>query len=313
MMLALGAGGWAAGLFHPHSHDAADFVDSALESSDRGIRALKVSLVALLVTAVLQGAVVAFSGSVALLADTVHNVADAGTAIPLNRFEEGRWYSEGQAGLIMQKDKGGEPRELHGATDSTQALVKTLNEFQPDLFLTSGHATERDWQIGYSYRNGYGYILNGTTPLIFYHAGSIGGAKIDIENPPLGGPARSLLDIYDVRYKFWSAWEGGVRINIRGVINVYSSYEHSIVYRDFRFTDWFGSSLTEFIPQRIIDIFAGELLRQNPDTYPLINFLAKNAISAFIYEMKRRNSYFPFKSQPSINYDTYRIGLSLVF
>lgn len=72
-----------AGLFHPHSHDAADFVDSALESSDRGIRALKVSLVALLVTAVLQGAVVAFSGSVALLADTVHNVADAGTAIPL--------------------------------------------------------------------------------------------------------------------------------------------------------------------------------------------------------------------------------------
>lgn len=72
-----------AGLFHPHGHDAADFVDSALESSDRGIRALKVSLVALLVTAVLQGVVVAFSGSVALLADTVHNVADAGTAIPL--------------------------------------------------------------------------------------------------------------------------------------------------------------------------------------------------------------------------------------
>lgn len=105
--------GRAAGLFHPHSHDAADFVDSALESSDRGIRALKVSLVALLVTAVLQGAVVAFSGSVALLADTVHNVADAGTAIPLwvvfwlgrrpanRRYTYGYGRAEDLAGLLV--------------------------------------------------------------------------------------------------------------------------------------------------------------------------------------------------------------------
>ncbi len=66
-----------------HSHDHADSVDDALTSSARGIRAVKISLVVLAVTAVAQLAVVAISGSVALLADTIHNFSDALTAIPL--------------------------------------------------------------------------------------------------------------------------------------------------------------------------------------------------------------------------------------
>jgi cation diffusion facilitator family transporter len=66
-----------------HSHDPADSLDDALTSDARGIRALKLSLVALGVTAALQLVVVLMSSSVALFADTVHNVADALTAVPL--------------------------------------------------------------------------------------------------------------------------------------------------------------------------------------------------------------------------------------
>ncbi len=66
-----------------HSHDGTDRVDSALEGSVQGIRAVKVSLLALGLTALLQLLVVVASGSTALLADTVHNVADALTAVPL--------------------------------------------------------------------------------------------------------------------------------------------------------------------------------------------------------------------------------------
>jgi cation diffusion facilitator family transporter len=70
-------------LVAPHSHDAADSVDQALETSARGTRALVVSLAVLAVTALLQGLVVLWTGSVALLGDTLHNVADALTAVPL--------------------------------------------------------------------------------------------------------------------------------------------------------------------------------------------------------------------------------------
>lgn len=70
-------------VFQPHSHDAADKVDQALETSDRGIWALKISLVGLGLTAVFQLVIVFISGSVALFADTVHNFSDALTAVPL--------------------------------------------------------------------------------------------------------------------------------------------------------------------------------------------------------------------------------------
>jgi cation diffusion facilitator family transporter len=70
-------------IFAPHSHDAADSLDSALESSRAGIRAVKISLVVLGVTAVAQAGIVAASGSIALAADTIHNFSDALTALPL--------------------------------------------------------------------------------------------------------------------------------------------------------------------------------------------------------------------------------------
>lgn len=70
-------------IFVPHSHDAADNIDSELESSAAGIRAVKLSLLVLGITAVAQIVIVIISGSVALAADTIHNFSDALTAVPL--------------------------------------------------------------------------------------------------------------------------------------------------------------------------------------------------------------------------------------
>src|SRR5215212_8354587 len=78
-----GVKGFVYRLLVPHTHDAHDSIDDALEASVAGIRAVKISLLVLGVTAALQIIVVIISGSVALLADTIHNFADALTAVPL--------------------------------------------------------------------------------------------------------------------------------------------------------------------------------------------------------------------------------------
>jgi zinc protease len=80
--------------------------------------------------------------------------AAAGTGLNLDAFDEGRWFSEGEKGVMWEKLPGGKPEKRKCPDDSTKALADTFNEFKPDLFVTSGHATPRDWQIGYSYRNG---------------------------------------------------------------------------------------------------------------------------------------------------------------
>lgn len=78
-----GVKGFLYDLFVPHTHDSADSIDDAMEASSAGVRALQISLFILLATTVLQAVIVAFTGSIALLADTIHNFADALTAVPL--------------------------------------------------------------------------------------------------------------------------------------------------------------------------------------------------------------------------------------
>ena len=100
-------------LLRPHSHDTADKVDAAAAASAEGVRALWVSLAILAGTALLQAAVVAVSGSVALLSDTLHNAADALTAVPLGiaflvgrrpptrRYTYGYGRAEDLAGVVV--------------------------------------------------------------------------------------------------------------------------------------------------------------------------------------------------------------------
>ena len=108
-----GVKGFLQSIFSPHSHDAADSIDSELESSTEGIQALKISLLVLLATAIAQFLIVILTGSVALLADTIHNFSDALTAVPLwiafvlvrrpptRRFTYGLGRVEDIAGLFV--------------------------------------------------------------------------------------------------------------------------------------------------------------------------------------------------------------------
>ena len=97
---------------HGHQHSGTGF-DEALESSEKGIRAVKVSLALLGATAAFQVVIVLASGSVALFADTVHNFTDALTALPLwlafslsrrpasRRFTYGWGRAEDLAGVLV--------------------------------------------------------------------------------------------------------------------------------------------------------------------------------------------------------------------
>lgn len=104
--------GWLQHTF-AHSHDVHEKVDAALETHERGIWALKWSLVGLGLTALFQLIIVLLSGSTALLADTIHNFGDATTALPLwvafalvrrgrtRRFTYGYGRVEDLAGVLI--------------------------------------------------------------------------------------------------------------------------------------------------------------------------------------------------------------------
>jgi len=104
---------WLQHLFTPHSHGHQQAALDPNLATDRGMWALKISLAGLLVTAIFQVVIVIISGSVALLADTIHNFSDALTAIPLGlafwlsrrsrnkRYTYGYGRAEDIAGVII--------------------------------------------------------------------------------------------------------------------------------------------------------------------------------------------------------------------
>lgn len=95
---------------HVHTHGA---VDPEIAASDRGLWAVKWSFVGLVITAIAQAVVFALSGSVALMADLIHNVGDAMTSVPLgvafvlartkssSRFAYGYGRAEDLAGVAI--------------------------------------------------------------------------------------------------------------------------------------------------------------------------------------------------------------------
>lgn len=95
-----------------HSH-AGPTIDRAMEDNREGVRALKLSLVGLSLTAAIQLVVVLISDSVALLGDTLHNLTDAFTALPIwlaftlgrrppnRRFTHGYGRAEDVAGVVV--------------------------------------------------------------------------------------------------------------------------------------------------------------------------------------------------------------------
>src|ERR1017187_7622802 len=100
-------------VLRPHSHEPADQVDAVMEGSAEGMRTLWITLAVLGLTALVQLVVTGLSGSVALLGDTLHNAADALTALPLGvafvlghrpptrRYTYGYGRAEDLAGIVI--------------------------------------------------------------------------------------------------------------------------------------------------------------------------------------------------------------------
>ena len=120
----------------PHSHEAADKVDRRPGDLPEGMRALWISLAVLGVTALAQGVVVLWSGSVALLGDTVHNAADALTAVPLavaftlGRRAPTRRYTYGY-GRAEDLGRRGHRRDHRGCPRSSPATKRSGGWLSP--------------------------------------------------------------------------------------------------------------------------------------------------------------------------------------
>ena len=128
----------------------------------------------------------------------------SGTEVALEQCREGIWYCELKQGRMVRKKPGGKPVEGQGPADTTEALADTLNNYNAQLFVTSGHATERGWQIGFTYRNGFFKCSGGKLFGV-----DTNGRRIEIQSPepkvymPIGNCLMGHIDSQDAMALAW--------------------------------------------------------------------------------------------------------------
>jgi len=86
----------------------------------------------------------------------------SGTEFAADMVTEGQWYDELVKNKHVRKTSGENAKQLKGPDDTTKPIVDLLNEYRADAMITSGHATERDWQIGFRFKSGYFRCADGT-------------------------------------------------------------------------------------------------------------------------------------------------------
>jgi hypothetical protein len=97
---------------------------------------------------------------------------------PLDAYDEGIMFNELEAKSMWDKAAGQPVAAKACPQDTTKMIVDALNDYEPDIFITSGHATEKNWQLGFSYRNGFFKCKNGQL-----YGQDATGQRFDVTSP----------------------------------------------------------------------------------------------------------------------------------
>lgn len=119
----------------------------------------------------------------------------AATDVAHECCDSAAWFSELKAGLRGHKEADGKVTDETGPADSAADIAKALEDPRTGLFITSGHASTRDWQPGYAYRNGHWRSKAGKLSAV-----DLGGVACDIHSPqakvylPIGNCLMGQID-----------------------------------------------------------------------------------------------------------------------
>jgi len=170
-----------------------------------------------------------------------------------------------------------------------------------------------NWRFGFGYRNGFSYMKGSSASSTLYHGGSLDWTQSTFEYFPEAADEAALLRKFDQQIRFGTSYQLGLMYNVIGPINLNAEYVHSIVFPGFDLGKWAPGAASELILQRAIDFYSYLLLKEHQKLGPVYIFILKSALSAFLYEFRTRNMFFPFSSETPLSFRHLKAGFTLVF
>lgn len=173
----------------------------------------------------------------------------------------------------------------------------------------------RIWKFGLFNTEGYGYKLGRRNFLMLTYSNSFNWSKMDVDN------LASFTDSNDVnrisrfteQFRFGTSFASGVSFILARSISLDVNYERSIVFPGHKFWYWLGSEAVEFGAHFLLDEFIEKVLHSSPSVAPIVNAVLKGGLSFGIYELRKTNMNWPFKTEVPLFSDGVRIGLTFMF
>ena len=190
-----------------------------------------------------------------------------------------------------------------------------ISNFTPNLsgIRKSSDLMSNSWRFGLGWASGYGYDLGSGFSITPYYQSSFDWTVLNMQSTPSNPAGIYITDLFNKTFRFGNSFQGGLQFKFTDNLGIDASYERSIVYSRHLFWKWGASELIEVIGQGLIDQFVEEILDSSPGAVPVVNFLLKNALSYGIYELKQERMNWPFETVPSLAFNQFKIGFSLVF
>lgn len=171
------------------------------------------------------------------------------------------------------------------------------------------------WKFGLGNQNGYGYKLSQSFAIIPYTEGSFNWSRINFayDTNFVGVHDVKIMSMYDETFRFGTSSAGGIKIQAFENLALDFSYERQIVYQRVLFWKLAGSSIIELASQGLLDNFIYKIFDSSPYAAPIVSFVLKNALSFGIYELRQERMNWPFKSEPALSFDQFKVGITFIF
>jgi hypothetical protein len=168
-------------------------------------------------------------------------------------------------------------------------------------------------RIGLGSRTGYGYQW-GSAMFFPYHQLAVTFTNIQpAYSSSVPDADRAIADRYKGPFRVGLSLEGGFRFHVSRVLSFQAGVEGSVVYPRFVFPKWSGSFMATVTGFVFASRATESVLASSPLFTPIFHFLLKNSLSFLLYQVLKKNSHWPFRSEPPLTIATIKAGFALGF
>jgi hypothetical protein len=169
------------------------------------------------------------------------------------------------------------------------------------------------WQVGFGLKDGFGLLLPNGNNLMLNHSTAFVWSEIDLDRFGSTDELNHYLKRYYRKVRFGQSYSAGISYQLSNSWLLDINYENNIIYPYFEGNKWFPMWLMDNILQRWIDYYELDMIKEYKEKYPLMKFAYKTMLSTALFEMRKRNMYFPFKSDDPYSMNGFTISFRYVF